>query len=81
MPAAASPITPIAAARADSTGRRSTFYLDLRQKAVERLGGGFPAQYLLICYTKRLAEAGIKPTVGSVGDSYDNALSETINGL
>ena len=32
-------------------------------------------------YTERLAEAGMKPSVGSVGDSYDNALAETINGL
>lgn len=39
------------------------------------------AQYLSIRYTERLAEAGIEPSVGSVGDSYDNALAETINGL
>ena len=39
------------------------------------------AQYLSIKYTERLAEAGIEPSVGSVGDSYDNALAETINGL
>ena len=39
------------------------------------------AQYLSIKYTERLAEAGIAPSVGSVGDSYDNALAETINGL
>ena len=39
------------------------------------------SQYLSIKYTERLAEAGIKPSVGSVGDSYDNALAETINGL
>lgn len=32
-------------------------------------------------FTERLAEAGIEPSVGSVGDSYDNALAETINGL
>jgi putative transposase len=32
-------------------------------------------------YTERLAEAGIEPSVGRVGDSYDNALAETINGL
>ena len=38
-------------------------------------------QYLSICYTERLALAGIEPSVGSVGDSYDNALAETINGL
>lgn len=39
------------------------------------------SQYLSIRYTERLGEAGIEPSVGSVGDSYDNALAETINGL
>ena len=39
------------------------------------------SQYVSIRYTKRLAEAGIEPSVGSKGDSYDNALAETINGL
>src|ERR1700712_5516041 len=38
-------------------------------------------QYLAIRYTERLLGAGIEPSVGSVGDSYDNALAETINGL
>ena len=38
-------------------------------------------QNLSIRYTERLAEAGIEPSVGSVGDSYDNALAETIIGL
>ncbi len=38
-------------------------------------------QYLSIRYTERLAEAGVNASVGSVGDSYDNALAETINGL
>jgi len=38
-------------------------------------------QYLSIRYTDRLAEAGIACSVGSVGDAYDNALAETINGL
>jgi len=38
-------------------------------------------QYVSIRYTERLAEAGLEPSVGSVGDSYDNALAETINGL
>jgi len=38
-------------------------------------------QYLSIRYTERLAEAGVEPSVGSVGDSYDNALAETIIGL
>ena len=39
------------------------------------------SQYVSIRYTERLAEAGVEPSVGSVGDSYDNALAETINGL
>jgi len=39
------------------------------------------SQYVSIKYTERLAEAGIEPSVGTVGDSYDNALAETINGL
>ncbi len=38
-------------------------------------------QYVSIRYTERLAEAGLEPSVGSVGASYDNALAETINGL
>lgn len=39
------------------------------------------SQYLSIRYSERLAEAGFNTSVGSVGDSYDNALAETINGL
>lgn len=39
------------------------------------------SQYVSIRYTERLAEAGLEPSVGSRGDSYDNALAETINGL
>jgi transposase InsO family protein len=38
-------------------------------------------QYVSIRYTERLAEAGIESSVGSVGDSYDNALAETVIGL
>jgi transposase InsO family protein len=38
-------------------------------------------QYVSIHYTERLGQAGIEPSVGSVGDSYDNALAETVNGL
>ena len=38
-------------------------------------------QYVSILYTERLVEAGIEPSVGSVGDSYDNALAETVIGL
>ncbi|TWA70016.1 integrase-like protein [Azospirillum brasilense] len=39
------------------------------------------SQYVAIRYTERLTEAGVEPSVGSVGDSYDSALAETINGL
>uniref|UniRef100_UPI001E626D6B integrase core domain-containing protein n=1 Tax=Sphingomonas populi TaxID=2484750 RepID=UPI001E626D6B len=38
-------------------------------------------QYLAMNYTQRLADAKLVPSVGNVGDSYDNALAETINGL
>jgi transposase InsO family protein len=67
------------------------FVLDaLEQALCERRplhGGGLVhhsdrgVQYVSIKYTDRLAEAGVEPSVGSVGDSYDNALAETINGL
>jgi hypothetical protein len=40
-----------------------------------------PCQYLATRYTERLVEAGIEPSVGSVGDSFDNALAETVIGL
>jgi len=40
-----------------------------------------PGQYLAIRYTERLAEAGAVGSVGSRGDSYDNALAEAVNGL
>ena len=39
------------------------------------------AQYVSIRYTERLAEAGIEPSVGRIGDSYDNALAESVIGL
>jgi putative transposase len=39
------------------------------------------SQYISIKYTERLVEAGIEPSVGSIGDPYGNALAETINGL
>ncbi len=50
-----------------------------RPGLVHRSDRGF--QYVAIRCTERLAEAGIEPSVGNVGDSYDNALTETINGL
>ena len=67
----------------------AAFVLDALEHAVHdrRPGGGLVhhsdrgSQYLSIRYTERLAEAGIEPSVGSVGDSYDNALAESINGL
>jgi transposase InsO family protein len=39
------------------------------------------SQYLPKRYTERVAEAGIEPSIGSVGDSYDNAMAETVIGL
>ena len=57
--------------------------LHARQPAPHRLihHSDRGSQYLSIRYGERLSEAGIEPSVGSVGDSYDNALAETINGL
>ena len=70
---------------------RTGFVLDAIEQALHdrrparRVGlvhpGDRGTRYLSIRYTERLAEAGIEPSVGSVGDSYDNALAETINGL
>jgi putative transposase len=67
------------------------FVLDALEQAIHDRnpvsGGGLVhhsdrgVQYVSIKYTERLAEAGLVPSVGSVGDSYDNALAETINGL
>ena len=63
------------------------FVLDALEQALHERrpaqGGGLVhhsdrgSQYLALRYTERLAEAGIEPSVGSVGDSYDNALAET----
>ena len=72
-----------------SSSLRSDLALDAREKALHARpdGDGLVhhsdrgVQYLSIRYTERLAEAGIEPSVGSVGDSYDNALAETIIGL
>ncbi len=50
-----------------------------RQKLIHHSDRG--SQYLSIRYTERLADAGIDPSVGATGDSYDNALAETIIGL
>ena len=69
----------------------ASFVLDALEQAIHARrpaqGGGLihhsdrGSQYLSIRYTERLAEAGIAPSVGSVGDSYDNALAETVIGL
>ena len=74
-----------------SRSARTDFVLDALEQALYdrrpvRQGGlvhhsDRGVQYVSIRYTERLAEAGIEPSVGSVGDSYDNALAETINGL
>ncbi len=72
-----------------SSSARTDFVLDALEQALyarrpaERLvhHSDRGSQYVSIRYTERLAEAGIEPSVGSVGDSYDNALAETINGL
>ncbi|MBK6743132.1 MAG: IS3 family transposase [Hydrogenophilales bacterium] len=74
-----------------STSMRTDFVLDALEQALyarqpERSGAlvhhsDRGSQYVSIRYTERLAEAGIESSVGSRGDSYDNALAETINGL
>jgi putative transposase len=74
-----------------STSMRTDFVLDALEQALyarqpERDGSlthhsDRGSQYVSIRYSERLAEAGIEPSVGSRGDSYDNALAETINGL
>ena len=60
--------------------RRSSSSYNQRDQAV-LLRPIEPKQYLAIVYSERLEEAGIAPSVGTVGDSYDNALAETVNGL
>jgi putative transposase len=74
-----------------SRSAHAGFVLDALEQAIHDRkpvsGGGIVhhsdrgVQYVSIKYTERLAEAGLVPSVGSVGDSYDNALAETINGL
>lgn len=69
----------------------ATFVLDVLEQALHARrptpDGGLVhhsdrgGQYLSIRYTERLADAGVVPSVGSVGDSYDNALAEAIDGL
>jgi putative transposase len=73
-----------------SASARTDFVLDALEQAIyaRRPAQGSlihhsdrGVQYVSIRYTERLAEAGIEASVGSLGDSYDNALAETINGL
>ncbi|BCM87713.1 hypothetical protein mvi_61740 (plasmid) [Methylobacterium indicum] len=74
-----------------SRSAHASFVLDALEQALHERrpvqGGGLVhhsdrgSQYLALRYTERLVGAGIEPSVGSVGDSYDNALAETINGL
>jgi len=74
-----------------SSSAHAGFVLDALEQALHDRqpvkGGGLVhhsdrgVQYVSIKYTERLFEAGLEPSVGSVGDSYDNALAETINGL
>jgi putative transposase len=74
-----------------SASLRTDFVLDALEQAIyDRCGAGAAdlvhhsdrgSQYLAMRYTDRLTEAGIEPSVGSRGDSYDNALAESIIGL
>jgi transposase InsO family protein len=72
-----------------SSSLRADIALDALEQALYDRGQGDRlvhhsdrgVQYVSIRYTERLAEVGIEPSVGSVGDSYDNALAETVIGL
>ena len=75
-----------------SSSLRTDFVLDALEQAIyQRCGTDGAAdlihhsdrgtQYLSMRYTERLADAGIEPSVGSCGDSYDNAMAESIIGL
>jgi putative transposase len=72
-----------------SSSLRSDLALDALEQALHARPGGDGlvhhsdrgVQYLSIRYTERLAEAGIERSVGSIGDSYDNALAESVIGL
>ena len=74
-----------------SASLATDFVLDALEQAIyDRCGTDVPnlihhsdrgTQYLSMRYTERLAEAGIAPSVGSRGDSYDNAMAESIIGL
>lgn len=66
---------PVASARAWSAQVRAAAWRSVLLRPVE------PAQYTALTYTDKLALDGIAPSIGSVGDAYDNALMETINGI
>ena len=72
-----------------STSLKADFVLDALEQAVHARSNtdglihhsDTGTQYLSIRYSERLAECGIQASVGTTGDSYDNALAESINGL
>ena len=70
-----------------AAARRAVDALEQALHARRPIAGGLVhhsdrgVQYVSITYTDRLVDAGIVPSVGSVGDAYDNALMESINGL
>ena len=73
-----------------SRSAHAGFVLDALERALHERGpvgselvhqSDSGSQYVSITYCERLLEAGVEPSVGSVGDSCDNALAETINGL
>jgi putative transposase len=74
-----------------SASLKTDFVLDALEQAIYERGGSSShglthhsdrgTQYLSMRYTDRLAETGIAPSVGSCGDSYDNALAESVIGL
>ena len=55
--------------------------LEVIDGLVAHSDAGSQGQYTSIVYTERLAEIGAQPSIGSIGDSYDNALAESVNGL
>ena len=71
----ASPVAPSALSSTPKACPSDTSTLEVLRRPVEF------TQYTSIRFSERLAEAGIQPSVGAVGSSYDNALAETINGL
>ena len=81
LPIAPSTYYEAKARHADPTRRPARAQRDVTLRAAMQRVWQQQRQYLSIRYTERLAEAGIEPSVGSRGDSYDNALAETVIGL